>query len=444
MASANELRQLLKEDESGKNLYSHLTETLMKLMLDHPKNAYDMFELVSAEVKANPLSPDPTAGAPLPMSDKELEKRQAWAKACAALLKVPDEPAEESACKFPDLVDEANLLEWAGISLGKSEVYKLFLSVKKFAESLPGEVESLRFFGKIETRGQPYYVVQGLAEAEEGADEKEQEGPNGNNKYAYWVSQSAEVGDWVKLPNVTCEQIVVARQFKRFLTGDLESPISYYPPFPGNKRDPVTGMWVPGVEKNLLRTQIERIAGATSISPDGFFEASEDEPPAPKLAEPEALNEAFPKASGDLKDAEAWKHHYSDCNIYGRTLPLLNEEGEPVEMEPPQESPEILSSAVPEAWSIRVSPDGAGASAGSMVYAQSLVWPGATAVYAGRRFVNVYVGNAVPYGPCAFPAVPAAFQNEWVPPEGEETAALAEEADVRVDPTPPVPEGEEE
>lgn len=68
MASAAELRQLLKEDANGKNLYDHLTETLMKIMVDRPKNAYDAFELISAEVKANPLSPDPTIGKPVPPS----------------------------------------------------------------------------------------------------------------------------------------------------------------------------------------------------------------------------------------------------------------------------------------------------------------------------------------------------------------------------------------
>jgi hypothetical protein len=31
----------LKEDKSGKNLYNHLTETLMRLLIDKPTNAYD-------------------------------------------------------------------------------------------------------------------------------------------------------------------------------------------------------------------------------------------------------------------------------------------------------------------------------------------------------------------------------------------------------------------
>lgn len=72
MATIAELRQLLKEDCSGKNLYDHLTETLMKVLLDRPGNAYDNFELISADVKANPLTPDPEKGKPIPPSADEV------------------------------------------------------------------------------------------------------------------------------------------------------------------------------------------------------------------------------------------------------------------------------------------------------------------------------------------------------------------------------------
>ena len=34
MATAQELRQLLKEDAGGRNLYEHLTETLMRIVLE--------------------------------------------------------------------------------------------------------------------------------------------------------------------------------------------------------------------------------------------------------------------------------------------------------------------------------------------------------------------------------------------------------------------------
>ena len=70
----------------------------------------------------------------------------------------------------------------------------------------------------------------------------------------------------MKLPNITMAQVVVSRQIKRLLTGDLDAPVPSFPPFPGT-------------ERNLLRALVARIVGATLISPDGFFELSEDEPP---------------------------------------------------------------------------------------------------------------------------------------------------------------------
>lgn len=72
MASAAELRQILKQDANGKNLYDHLTETLMKILIDRPGNAYDMFELISAGVKENPLNPELESQKLLPPSADEV------------------------------------------------------------------------------------------------------------------------------------------------------------------------------------------------------------------------------------------------------------------------------------------------------------------------------------------------------------------------------------
>jgi hypothetical protein len=72
MTTAAELRNILKEDASGKNLYDHLTETLMKILIERPKNAYDSFELISADVKASPLNPDPVTGHSVPLSTEEV------------------------------------------------------------------------------------------------------------------------------------------------------------------------------------------------------------------------------------------------------------------------------------------------------------------------------------------------------------------------------------
>jgi hypothetical protein len=86
--SVAEVRQILKQGQDGKNLYDHLVETLMKILLDRPQNAYDMFELISAEVKANPLNPEAEVNKVIPSTPEEVAKQLAWALSCSKLLKV--------------------------------------------------------------------------------------------------------------------------------------------------------------------------------------------------------------------------------------------------------------------------------------------------------------------------------------------------------------------
>jgi radial spoke head protein 4A len=331
-------------------------------------------------------------------------------------------------------MDESTLYEWAGISLGRTDTYRLYLSIKKFSETLPAEVERLRFFGVIKTRGAPYYIVEGLSpEDEEGIDESKQEGRNGVNKYAYWVTQSTESTTWTKLPNVTMEQIVTSRKFKKYLTGNLDAPVNSFPPFPGN-------------ERHFLRTQIALIAGATTISPAGYFELNEDEdPPVVKLAEQETLNEIGTKTSADLKELDAWVHHELELNAIGRILAMpeqLDENGEPIEPEEPVELTPPLKAIEPENWSVRVCPGGAGEHLGSLVAVRSQQWPGAFAIAGGRRFVNIYIGYGVKYDAKSYsPPLPASIQTEWTPSEDDK---LEEEKDPQRDPTPPKADEEEE
>ena len=57
------------------------TETLMRIVLDRPANSYDAFELISADVKMNPLNPDPEKGKPVPPSEDEVRaslSKRAW------------------------------------------------------------------------------------------------------------------------------------------------------------------------------------------------------------------------------------------------------------------------------------------------------------------------------------------------------------------------------
>ena len=121
----------------------------------------------------------------------QLKGQLSYLTNATALTKLPEAPAENQGCRYPDLMDEAAVLEWAGVSLGKTEVYRLYLSIKTLADTLPGEADRTRFFGKIYTRGEPYYIVEvaSLFEGEE-IDPFKQEGKEGANKYTYFVTQT--------------------------------------------------------------------------------------------------------------------------------------------------------------------------------------------------------------------------------------------------------------
>ena len=383
MTSIDDLKNVLKNSKNATNdtnLYDHLTDTFLKILLDRSSSSFDSFEKISNYVKENPLKVE--KGAEIGISDdKKLVNniKLNWTNKASALLTAPAEPLVfEVEC--PDLLDESNILEWANISIGKSDVYKLNLSIRNLAASLPSDVQKLRFFGKFSTKTSPYFVIEGLTTDDdfvEEVEEKKQEGKSGVNKYTYWISQSvsSKPNEWTKLPNVTMEQIVLARDINRLLTGKLDASVSAFPPFSGS-------------EKHLLRAKIAIILGSTSVSPEGFFDLDEDsDVPVAKLADAASLLEKTQKTSGDLKTSENWKHHELEINEIGRTtaLPEAEEEEENAGETVVAEVPKPLDDLKAEKWSFRVTPGGSGENDLSYVVARSLEWPGAVAVGNGKK-----------------------------------------------------------
>jgi hypothetical protein len=57
---------------------------------------------------------------------------------------------------------------------------------------------------------------------------------------------------FVQLPMVTLEQIELSREIQQFFTGDLEASVRFESNFLG-------------IEKNLLRAQIQRISAGTQV-----------------------------------------------------------------------------------------------------------------------------------------------------------------------------------
>ena len=432
--SFEEAKQYLRqEDEDGNSLYEHLSRVLLKVIVEKPQNANAMFEQLSQELRgATQVKPTlPTEGEP-EIAKPEKKSQLDWCGAVSNLYAPTEGDATE--ITYPDLMTEANVYEWAGINFGKMETYRLYLAIKQKAVV---ETRSLRFWGKITGRSGDYFVVQGDNPDPPSAEEiTTVEGAEGANKYAFWVCTYAG-GTWTKLPDTTPEAIVVARQIKRFFTGDLDAPVPSYPPFPG------------GTEAHLLRAQIAMITSECSISPGGFYAEDDEAEEGIKAIKKVEEMEDF-KSAEDLKDASNWVHHEVPINVNGRcNQPPVNEEEEEG-AEPADELPDLpLLGAIAEdettdgpAWSISVCPGGTGESPDSVVIAKSLKWPGAVAAAFGNKFINVYGGfgfassRGVSYEP---PRVPP-IQKEWAPTEEDDKGLIEDEDKI----TQPVVEEEEE
>ncbi|GMI32439.1 hypothetical protein TrRE_jg4778 [Triparma retinervis] len=364
-----------------------------------------------------------------------------WATSTAALFVKPDEAPE--GVPAPDLMKDATLYKWAGVSFGDTETYMLNLSLKKFCESLDGGYEAVKFWGKIITRDGDYFVCYGKTpEDPEEMDATKMEGKDGANKYTYFVTKSPS-SPWVALPNVTMAQIVTAGKIRRLLTGDLEAAVPSFPPFPG-------------VEKNLLRAMIAQITADTAIAPSGTFEADEDGANIIPAANEDGAPE--PKTCEELLEAGNWQHYELRINTLGRCTALPEPE-DAEDYEPPEgDGPAGLLESCGEegegyttGWSFRPCPGGQGMTSTSCAKGVSLDWPGAYAVGGGSDFVNIYVGNGLKYSEATYtPPLPGAIAGEWSVPEEDADAEVEpgtfpiEAKDVTADPTPPAEEGEED
>lgn len=98
------------------------------MLSERPSDASAVFEHLSASVKEGTVKPDNTT--PSKGQQEAAAAQLGWAQRSQALFAVPDEPPEGGAV-VPDMLDEANMWEWGGVSFGRGETYRLYLSVKK-------------------------------------------------------------------------------------------------------------------------------------------------------------------------------------------------------------------------------------------------------------------------------------------------------------------------
>jgi len=434
---------LLKADASGKSLYDHLTNLLVQLFKEKPENSLAAFESLSARLKEEALMVPHRQE--LPSFHQELKPHAQLSAAlekstalCRGTTPAEDDelPEEEDVSEHvPDLLMQNELFKWAGIDFGETVIYSLALSIQSLARAK--SLTDVRFFGKVLGTKRDYFVVE--AKMSEYPDEDEEKGGEesrkepfgtGANEFVYFASNSP-LGPWTMLPAVTPEMFIVARQARRFFSGDLNEAVLGFPRFPWG-------------EAALLRTQVGRIASATVLAPRNFFQVDNDGDEPTIIAS----EEFEPLKPEDLLSMENWVHERSHLLKQGRTSPYQeshdeDDDHEPTEEEQEEPAPRLSSidqdvvDAMTNCWTIRNGADGAVSPPHTSVFAKSLIWPGAVAICKGHTFANVYIGWGQkylphPYSPPAPPVIQSEYVADFKADEGE-TDPLAEQ----VDPLPP-------
>jgi radial spoke head protein 4/6 len=208
--------QLRAAKEIGGNvpqdLYSHLTEVFNRILMHHSEDAYDKFEEISALVKQTDLKfKDPAYDYEVNMvyGKQDVTERQKWVEKSKNLLNEVNDLVAASDKSLitknknfviPNFAEEAEMLEWAGVSFGEENTIRLGKSIKRLA--LMSGADSLRFVGKIFGTQKDYWLVAGrLSTAEEAPMDNlcEPRGV-GVNSLVYWVTDNL-LNDWIQLPD---------------------------------------------------------------------------------------------------------------------------------------------------------------------------------------------------------------------------------------------------
>ncbi|CAF1668018.1 unnamed protein product, partial [Adineta ricciae] len=219
-----------------------------------------------------------------------------------------------------NMLEIDNFLKIIGVGLNmEREIYWIWISMKMLVINNPN-IQKLRFWGKIFGTQNDYYIVeadfhffdeidsndaefityQNMFSAEEETNmitnktiPPELAGEGVNEKIIY-VSTGIDQ-PFVQLPLVTPEQIELSRRIQRFFTGDLEATV-------------LSPSGFPGVEKHLLRAQIQRVSAGTQIAPKDYFrESVRDE--SEEEEEEESSNEESNVRNMKLKINDDFKGH---------------------------------------------------------------------------------------------------------------------------------------
>jgi len=499
---------LTASTNTGINLYDHLSRVLGKILDERPDNVVDIFEDVSKDAKRTKFTSDVDT-----VQDKvDRSTEVALAQVQRKLFTKPGDDGDEDIVQdeevetpLPNIMELCFYFEQAGIGLNREEMIRVWLALKSLVDNYP--LQHVRFWGKIFGTEQNYYIAE--VEYREGDEEEEEEeeveeetqeetepkegdeegdeeeveeddtpkpdfkpppkvpkeeNRTGANKKTYFVCNDPGK-PWVKLPLVQPEQITIARQIKKFMTGRLDAPVVSYPPFPGN-------------EANYLRAQIARISAGTHISPLNFYQFDEEEEEEEESEGRDHFVENIDYEGMPVRDLVDpslgnWVHHVQHILPQGRCSwwnPVqkneddFEDEDEDEEREEPDEpEPETgppLLTPLAEDEEVGGMPSWTPSLSSNLVpqfsvaVMHSNLWPGAHAFALDKKFENVYVGyghkyKSENYSPPPPPPIQEEFSSgpeitEADDPTPEEEAALRAAQQEAADAAEEMEEAEEE
>ena len=288
---------------------NHLNELIKEIVSLHKEDGYDNFEEISMYIKKK-MTKLTLEYEPYPYIPKKLviltPKEE---KILHETSKIKVTKAKDIPNYMEDILTHSTILEWAGINFNQKEWYKIRLAMKKLL--VENKCEFIRFFGKIYGINSDYYIIQGIVKdypMKNPPKHVESRGNEGINRFTFWVSDSL-LEYWNELPDITPEQVVASRRFKYIFTGDLNSKVKSFVPFPGK-------------EMHLLKCQIVRILHSSSIVPKGFQKLSENYKDQLEGKIVEYDEEYKPLSFEEMKDPEFanWTHEYAYIYPSGKVI----------------------------------------------------------------------------------------------------------------------------
>ena len=409
---ATDVHKKKKKKEYSETL--HIRELIKEICTLHKNDGYDKFEDISMFVREKNTRLNFQFKNQIDNVKRNFQLTHLEEKVHTDFYNNKPKKARLVTNFMDDIMSQAKLFEWGGVSFSEEEWFKIQMAMKKLM--LKNDCEYIRFFGKIFGIKSDYYIIQGIQKRYSMKNPLvhiESRGNEGINRYTFWVSNSI-LESWYELPDITPQQLVASRQFKYHFTGDLNSKVKSFRTFPGK-------------EMHLLKCQIVRILHSSCIVPKGYLKVSENfkEQLEGKVTEFDEEYKSPTFEEMKSPEVENWIHEHAYIFPNGKVIDpsietqvdrmrgIAEDEGYKVK----EGEGENINEIDMKYWKVKVVGDqmihnrtNGEPITHAVVLVRNTRWPGTLCVWKEEKFANIYVGFGIkaidsPYTPTQFGTV---------------------------------------